>query len=115
MISNKGPGNYLIRAEVKEIRFGLYSEDEIKSTSVCQVVSSVSSDKKTLASVRGGLYDPRMGPREQQSPPCETCGLVYMYCPGHSGHIDLDVPVYHPLHFKNLYQLLQSKCVHCHK
>lgn len=56
-----------------------------------------------------------MGPRDQQANACETCSLIYMNCPGHCGHIELSVPVYHPLHFKALYQLLQAKCASCHK
>lgn len=39
-----------------------------------------------------GLLDPRLGPTDQ-GVPCRTCGLNYINCPGHPGHIELDVPV----------------------
>lgn len=37
-----------------------------------------------------------------------------MNCPGHSGHIELCVPVYQPLTFPKLMQLLRIKCLACH-
>lgn len=44
---------------------------------------------------------------------CSTCHLNTYHCPGHSGHIDLPVPVYHPLFFPQLLQILRSKCAYC--
>jgi hypothetical protein len=46
---------------------------------------------------------------------CETCGMNHFSCPGHPGHIELCVPVYHPLFFARLYKLMKSICLHCHK
>lgn len=46
---------------------------------------------------------------------CVTCGLGGKNCPGHPGHIELDVPVYHPLLFQHLFQLLRASCSFCHK
>jgi DNA-directed RNA polymerase beta' subunit len=39
-----------------------------------------------------GLYDLKMGPTDS-SANCVTCGLSYFNCPGHAGHLELDVPV----------------------
>lgn len=36
-------------------------------------------------------------------------------CPGHSGHIELPVPVYNPLLFSELYRLLRAQCFNCHR
>ena len=38
-----------------------------------------------------------------------------MACPGHFGHIELVVPLYHPLLFSSLVDLLRMKCLACHK
>ena len=46
---------------------------------------------------------------------CVTCGLEYMYCPGHLGHIKLPAPIYNPFTIKILFKLLKSKCFHCHE
>ena len=45
---------------------------------------------------------------------CKTCRLDYFSCPGHFGHVELAVPVYHPLLFKHLFNLLRSTCFYCH-
>lgn len=62
-----------------------------------------------------GVYDPRLGPTTADSPPCTTCALGFLDCPGHFGHIELIVPVYHPLLFSKMVELLRIKCFHCHK
>lgn len=48
--------------------------------------------------VPGGLYDLALGPYETGQT-CGTCGLGFLSCPGHFGHVPLEVPVYHPLVF----------------
>lgn len=45
---------------------------------------------------------------------CTTCNLNYTGCPGHPGHIDLPVPVYHPILMDQLLRLLRAKCAYCH-
>lgn len=62
-----------------------------------------------------GLYDPALGPVEQGSALCPTCHLTAKECPGHMGHIELDVPVYHPLLFPTLFLLMRHKCLACHR
>ena len=46
---------------------------------------------------------------------CATCGLSDLSCPGHPGHIELDFPVYHPLLFTSVFQLVRSSCSCCHR
>ena len=41
------------------------------------------------------------GPHEKMEN-CGTCSLTDMKCPGHLGHIELPVPVYHPLWMRQL-------------
>lgn len=38
-----------------------------------------------------------------------------MECPGHSGHIELLLPVYNPFLVDRLLKLMRSKCFYCHK
>ena len=40
---------------------------------------------------------------------CTTCNLNSVGCPGHVGHIDLPVPVYHPTFMDQLLRLLRAK------
>jgi DNA-directed RNA polymerase I subunit RPA1 len=104
----------IISSEVSEIRFGLYSDDELRALSVCKIESPVTYGS-TGVPLPTGLYDDRMGPQSMSSSPCVTCGAIYVNCPGHCGHIELCVPVYHPLLFKSLYGLLKAKCANCHR
>lgn len=66
------------------------------------------------APTAGGLYDARLGPM-QQGDRCITCGLGGAHCPGHLGHIDLPVPLFHPLYFKTVHSLLRAMCRVCHR
>ena len=44
---------------------------------------------------------------------CGTCHLSTYSCPGHVGHIELPVPVYHVTFMDQLLLLLRSKCEFC--
>lgn len=41
-------------------------------------------------------------------------GLTVKSCPGHSGHIELPVCVYHPTFMDQLLRLLRAQCQYCH-
>ena len=43
-----------------------------------------------------------------------TCGNVQSLCPGHAGHVELCVPLMHPLFFPRLLVLAKLKCLACH-
>jgi DNA-directed RNA polymerase I subunit RPA1 len=112
--------NVVVRSEVTETVFGLYSNQEVKnSVSVCRITeqNSIDEDGKPIPN---GLYDARMGPLDAGFGPtsgstvCGTCQSNYHTCPGHVGHIELSVPVYYPLLFPSLYLLLRAKCLKCH-
>ncbi len=67
-------------------------------------------------SLPNGLYDPRFGPFDTfDVTPCITCACRFLTCPGHAGHIELCVPVYHPLLFTRIMTLMRMKCLQCHK
>ena len=44
---------------------------------------------------------------------CTTCHLNRNSCPGHPGHIELPVPVYHVSFIDQLLKLLRAKCAYC--
>jgi DNA-directed RNA polymerase I subunit RPA1 len=64
-----------------------------------------------------GVNDLRLGPQDSaaSNAPCVTCCQRHQFCPGHFGHIELCVPVYHPLLFGKIVELLRIKCLACHK
>lgn len=98
----------VIRSEVSEVQFGLYSDEETRKLSCCKISSPLAFDGLgnplnrfviefmmlcVLIQDCSGLYDPLLGPVSQHGLPCATCGMLYVNCPGHPGHIELSVPV----------------------
>lgn len=79
---------------VKEIQFGLFSPEEIKNMSVCHIEYPETMDEQRNRPRERGLNDPKLGTIDR-SQMCATCGESQQECPGHFGHIELAVPVYH--------------------
>jgi DNA-directed RNA polymerase I subunit RPA1 len=94
--------------------FSFYTDEDVRSRSICEVTSHQALDGLGNP-LPNGLYDPRMGPSQATAPPCPTCACRYLTCPGHFGHIELCVPIYHPLLFDKILNMLRIKCWHCHK
>ena len=95
--------------------FGVFSDAELRRLSVKRVSSALSFDAFSHAAP-DGLYDRALGPSgTDHSALCATCGLNAFECPGHAGHVELCVPVFHPLLFSPLYDLLRRKCFACHR
>ncbi|KAK6941856.1 RNA polymerase Rpb1, domain 5 [Dillenia turbinata] len=99
---------------VLAVRFGFFTEDEVKRLSVKKITRETLFEPFSTTPLAGGLYDAALGPLDYQSP-CKTCGQRSMTCPGHFGHIDLVSPVYNPLLFNLLYNILRNTCFYCHK
>ncbi|CAN6220809.1 unnamed protein product [Urochloa humidicola] len=108
-----GRGIEAASEEVDSIHFSFYSDDEIKRISVKKITKSERLDAKSLP-VPGGLLDPAMGPINDTDP-CKSCGQHSGRCPGHFGHIELAKPLFNPLLFMSLKNLLYVTCFHCHK
>lgn len=98
---------------VESVSFHLLSPDEIIKSSVKEINATEIFDGLNHP-VPGGLYDPSLGPIDKTAS-CQTCSLGFFQCPGHFGHVELAVPVYAPLVFAQMYQLLRQTCLHCHK
>ena len=91
--------------EVVGTAFSFYTPDEVRCMSVKELTCPQAFDNLRRP-LPGGLYDPALGPTDRGN--CITCGLSYGNCPGHMGHIELAVPVYHPLLFATLFRLLRA-------
>lgn len=91
-----------------------YNDDDVRSRSVIEITSNQAFDPLHNP-LPGGLYDPRLGPAKETEPPCVTCALKARHCPGHFGHMELSVPVYHPILFNELLALMRIKCLACHR
>ena len=95
---------------IKSIQFGLFNPEEIRTSSVCEITKPDTFDG--TEPVINGLFDPRMGVIER-GPECATCENNSAMCPGHFGHIELTLPVFH-MHFINIVmKLLPCVCFRC--
>lgn len=100
-----------VPSAIGSVDFGFLGAAEIKSLSVKRIDNPQTFDT-LLHPVPGGLYDPALGAWGDHF--CTTCNLNSVGCPGHVGHIDLPVPVYHPTFMDQLLRLLRAKCAYCH-
>ncbi|RGP66425.1 DNA-directed rna polymerase i subunit rpa1 [Fusarium longipes] len=99
-----------ISSGVESVEFTFLSPKEIRAISVKRIENDSTFDN-LLNPVPGGLYDPALG--SWGDAPCTTCNLNQATCPGHPGHIQLPVPVYHPVFMDQAYRLLKATCVYC--
>jgi len=98
---------------LSSVRFQTYTGEDIEKMSCKKITNPITLDSLFHPNP-GGLYDPALGPSGKHDL-CGTCGLNYVHCPGHMGHISLPLPVYHPMFFMRLYTLLRCSCWSCHR
>ncbi|VVB82209.1 DNA-directed RNA polymerase subunit A' [uncultured archaeon] len=102
-----------VKKKVDEIRFTLFSPEEIKKISAAKIVTPELYNIDGYP-VDGGLMDLRLGAIDP-GVRCRTCGGRLKECLGHSGSIDLARPVIH-LKYVPLIELgLRSFCKECGK
>ncbi len=102
-----------VRKRVDEIRFSLFSPEDIKKLSAAKIVTPELYNIDGYP-VDGGLMDLRLGAIDP-GVRCRTCGGRLKECLGHSGSIDLARPIIH-LKYVPLIELgLRCFCRQCGK
>ena len=76
---------------INEITFAVWSPQEVRKYSVCEITQPETYDEDGM-SVQGGLMDQRLGVLEPGQK-CLTDGNTAARSPGHFGHIEISVPV----------------------
>ena len=105
--------DYNAKCALSGINFQYFNSDEIHKLSVKEITNPQALDR-LLNPIQNGLYDLSLGPLDKNDI-CLTCNLDYFQCPGHFGHINLVLPVYNPVFFKDLIKLLRVSCLSCHQ
>ena len=95
---------------VESIEFGILSPSEIERMSVVEV-EHVEMYENKMPKI-GSLTDPRMGCIEKDHT-CYTCQENINNCPGHFGHIKLNMAVYHIGFLKTVKKILECICPKC--
>jgi len=96
---------------IKGIKFGILSPDEIRKMSVTAIITPDVYDEDGTP-IEGSVMDPRLGVIEPGQK-CPTCGNTLGNCPGHFGHIELVRPVIHVGFVKHVYEFLKATCRRC--
>ncbi|XP_061372755.1 DNA-directed RNA polymerase I subunit 1 [Gastrolobium bilobum] len=97
---------------VEAVAFSFLTGEELRRSSRVKITSPTLLDTVERP-IPGGLYDPALGPLDDKSL-CKSCGQTSKHCPGHFGHIELVSPLYNPLMFNILSNILQRTCFSCH-
>lgn len=105
--------DYKSKCALTGLSFTYLKNIEVLNLSVKEIVNPHALDR-LLNPVPNGLYDLAMGPLDKNDI-CLTCNLDYYQCPGHFGHINLVLPLYNPIFFRELIKLLRSSCLSCHQ
>ncbi|KAF2713632.1 beta and beta-prime subunits of DNA dependent RNA-polymerase [Pleomassaria siparia CBS 279.74] len=97
---------------IKEIQFGLLSPEEIKAMSVVHILFPETMDEQKNQPRIQGLNDPKLGTIDRMYS-CATCKEDIQVCPGHFGHIELAVPVFHVGFVVKIKKILETVCHNC--
>ncbi|KAI0451840.1 hypothetical protein F5B21DRAFT_485778 [Xylaria acuta] len=99
-----------IASAIDTVDFDFLTPAEIRAISVKKIENPTTFDS-LLNPIPGGLYDPALGSWGDST--CTTCNLPQPNCPGHAGHIELPIPVYHPVFMDQILRLLRAQCQYC--
>lgn len=99
---------------IKEVQFGLFSPEEVSGMSVAHIQYPETMDEQKQRPRENGLNDPRLGTVDRNFS-CATCNEDNQTCPGHFGHIELAVPVFHIGFIRKIQKLLEIVCHTCSK
>ncbi|CAI7834453.1 unnamed protein product, partial [Closterium sp. NIES-53] len=96
---------------IEGVGFGFYTADEVRAIRTLNLPSPYTPLFPFLLPAATPRPPPSFLPLNRC---CVTCQLGYFHCPGHFGHLELALPVYHPLLFSLLVKLLRCVCLRCH-
>lgn len=85
---------------IEGFQLSILSPEEIKAGSVLQIETAED------------LQSPLLGPADNRSRCCQTCGL-FDKCPGHRSYIQLCTHLIHGGHIDIIRRILQSVCFQC--
>jgi len=88
--------------QIDSIDFCVWNSDEIRKYSVVEIKESKLNGENTVNDDRLGVI--------QNYCNCIYCGCDNKTCPGHFGHIELNVPICHPKHTDTIIDFLTLYC-----
>uniref|UniRef100_A0A182MWW7 DNA-directed RNA polymerase subunit n=1 Tax=Anopheles culicifacies TaxID=139723 RepID=A0A182MWW7_9DIPT len=101
----------IINLDPTKLEFSVFTTEDIRKISVMKVMVAKTFDEMGNP-IRGGLYDPCLGPCGFGDI-CTTCARDISMCEGHFGHIELDLIVYNPFFQRTVANILRVCCMAC--
>ncbi|TBT97570.1 subunit Rpc1 of DNA-directed RNA polymerase III, partial [Hamiltosporidium magnivora] len=98
--------------KIKEIKFKIFSTDQINRLSVLKLTKKEMYDSTTKQPMPNGVLDTRLG-ISNKTGTCSTCNQSIKDCAGHFGSYELILPVFHIGFFKHTCHILQCICKNC--
>ncbi|CUI14455.1 DNA-directed RNA polymase III large subunit, putative [Bodo saltans] len=95
----------LLPHKISEIHYGVLSGDDVHRLSVMPC-------RRVMGLKDFGVNDRRLGVCDRTGL-CATCGLKSIDCVGHSGHVDLALPVFHLGYFTTVLRICRTICKQC--
>ena len=95
---------------IASITFGVKGPDEILAQSECEIKENTIYNKNVPR--YEAMNDSRLGTVDRRVP-CATCKHNVEGCNGHTGHINLSVPLYNVGFMDYVFKLLRSVCYFC--
>ena len=103
----------MLYQRIHGVYFTGYTAEDVRKFAVKKIDNPETFDQ-LLHPNKGGLYDSALGPNDKNDI-CDSCSLSSFKCPGHFGYIELPLPVYHPMFFKLMINILKGSCFTCHR
>ncbi|XP_063934286.1 DNA-directed RNA polymerase III subunit rpc1-like isoform X3 [Zophobas morio] len=94
------------------IDFGVFDHVDMAKLSHVRLVNSQLFSPSDRSPLKFGVLDRKMGVCDRTID-CETCGANLRDCPGHFGHVELELPVYHIGYASFIFKILQCICKVC--
>ena len=94
-----------MKEDINHIQFGVMSGEDVENLSVCEIKNSKLGGFESV-------YDSRMGVLNNKEL-CGSCNKNTKDCPGHFGHISLNIDILHPLYMKHALYILKCVCFKC--
>ncbi|KAF2186274.1 DNA-directed RNA polymerase III subunit RPC1 [Zopfia rhizophila CBS 207.26] len=107
----------LIPKRIKQIQFGILSNQQIVNQAVLEISNRNVYDLSSTGSLNrkitaNGPMDMRMG-TSGKGTHCQTCKDELKSCNGHFGHIKLALPAFHVGYLKMIIEVLHNICKDC--
>ncbi|SCN60919.1 RNA polymerase I, putative [Plasmodium chabaudi adami] len=102
-------------SEIKSAELDVLSSQELKRISLGKYENQLQEFEKISKDGTSNriTYDPRFGTIDY-SQICSVCFEKHDNCLGHVGHIEFMLPVFNPLFYKDLQELLNLVCYNCY-